>query len=119
MAFIYLRRWDEEKYHDNCKNDLASTKAWGKSPVSINQQALIGITAYILTRLFLEQQFDALGLAEGNTTQLVKHKRSAAIYKKEGGIYLRAYWTKLSKIPLQVWRFFKNCFMKQSSSKLY
>ena len=119
LAFIYQRRWDEEKYFDNFKNDLASTKAWGKSPISIDQQALIGITTYILTRLFLEQQFEALGLTAGNTTQLSKHKKKVALYKKDTGIYLRAYWTKLSKIPVQVWRFFKNCFMKQSSPQLY
>jgi hypothetical protein len=119
LAFIYQRRWDEEKYFDNFKNDLASAKAWGKSAVSIEQQALIGITTYILTRLFLEQQFKELGLIEGNTTQSGKHKKKVESYKKEGGIYLRAYWTQLSKIPVQVWRFFKSCFMKQSSSGLY
>jgi len=119
LAFIYHRRWDEEKYFDNYKNNLASTKAWGKSPVSIEQQALIGITTYILTRLFLEQQYDVLELAEKNTTQLARHKKKVALYKKEGGIYLRAYWAKLAKIPVQVWRFLKNCFMKQSSSQLY
>ena len=119
LAFIYHRRWDEEKYFDNFKNDLASTKAWGKSPTSIQQQAIIGMMTYILTRLFLEQQFEDLMLTAGNTTQSEKHKKKIETYKKEGGIHLRAYWTLLSKIPLQVWRFFKNCFMKKSSPQLY
>lgn len=119
LAFIYHRRWDEEKYFDNFKNDLASTKAWGKSPTSIQQQAIIGMMTYILTRLFLEQQFDELKLTAGNTTQSGKHKKKIDTYKKEGGIHIRAYWSLLSKIPLQVWRFFKNCFMKKSSPQLY
>jgi len=119
LAFIYHRRWDEEKYFDNFKNDLASTKAWGKNPVSIEQQALFGMTTYILTCLFLEQQYDELALSQGNTTQVGKHKSKIDVYKKEGGIHLRAYWARLSKIPLQVWRFFKNCFMKKSSPMLY
>lgn len=119
IAFIYHRRWDEEKYFDNFKNDLASVKAWGKSPTSIQQQAIIGMMTYILTRLFLEQQFDDLKLTNGNTTQSEKHKKKIAAYKKEGGIYHRAYWLLLSKIPLQVWRFFKSCFMKKPTSLLY
>lgn len=119
IAFIYHRRWDEEKYFDNFKNDLASSKAWGKSPVSIGQQAIIGMMTYVLTRLFLEQQFTDLMLTDKNTTQSGKHKKKIERYKKEGGIYLRAYWSLLSKIPLQVWRFFKSCFMKKSSPHLY
>ncbi|MEY4591036.1 MAG: hypothetical protein RL497_3112, partial [Pseudomonadota bacterium] len=29
IAFLYYRRWDEEKYFDTFKNDLAGAKAWG------------------------------------------------------------------------------------------
>lgn len=119
LAFIYHRRWDEEKFFDNFKNDLANAKAWGKNPAAIDQQTVIAIIAYILTRLFLEHQFKQLSLQDGNTTQTSKHKKKAECYKKEGGISLRAYWCQMSKIPLQVWRFFKNCFMKKSSSQLY
>jgi hypothetical protein len=32
VAFLYYRRWGEEKYFDNFKNDLANAKAWGKKP---------------------------------------------------------------------------------------
>ncbi len=119
LAFIYHRRWDEEKFFDNFKNDLANAKAWGKSPTSIDQQAVIGIITYLLTRLFLTQQFEELSLKKGNMTQANKHKKKIDRYKKEGGISLRAYWTQMSKIPVQVWRFFKNCFTKESSLQLY
>ncbi len=119
LAFIYHRRWDEEKFFDNFKNDLANAKAWGKSPTAINQQTVLGIITYILTRLFLDQQFEKLSLQDGNTTQTNKHKKKVDCYKKQGGIALRAYWFQMSKIPVQVWRFFKNCFMKKSSSRLY
>lgn len=119
LAFIYHRRWDEEKFFDNFKNDLASAKAWGKNPAAIEQQAIIGLSTYLLTRLFLAQQFEDLTLENGNTTQSNKHQKKIETYKKEGGIYLRAYWQQLSKIPIQVWRFFKYCFMKKSSPGLY
>ncbi len=119
LAFIYHRRWDEEKFFDNFKNDLACTKAWGKNPTSIKQQAIIGLITYILTRLFLERQYDKMKLDKGNTTQLNKHQKKIKAYKKEGGIHLRAYWTQLSKIPCQVWRFLKYCFLKKSTAQLY
>ena len=119
LAFIYHRRWDEEKYFDNYKNDLANTKAWGKSKVSIEQQAIFGMITYILTRLFLEEQYEELNLEDGNTTQSGKHQKKLALYKAIGGIHLQATWTQLSKIPLQVWRFLQSCFMKQHSSRLY
>ena len=119
IAFLYHRRWDEEKYFDNFKNDLVGCRAWGKNPVAIEQQTLISCMTYILTRVFLESQFKTLELEQGDTTQLVKHKKKAEHYKTKGGIRLRAHWTKLSKIPVQVWRFFKNCFMLKSSPGLY
>jgi hypothetical protein len=52
IAFLYHRRWDEEKYFDNYKTDMANSKAWGKSPVAIEQQALLGLVTHLLMRLF-------------------------------------------------------------------
>jgi hypothetical protein len=40
VAFLYFRRWDEEKYFDNFKNDMANKKVWGKSPVAIGSLQL-------------------------------------------------------------------------------
>jgi len=119
LAFIYHRRWDEEKFFDNFKNDLANSKAWGKNPISIEQQTLLGIMTYLLTRLFLEQKYQELSLKKGNITQSNKHRQKIIQYKQSEALYLRAYWTQLSKIPLQVWRFLKNCFMKKASPQLY
>ena len=31
IAFMYYRRWDEEKYFDAFKHDMAGNKAWGES----------------------------------------------------------------------------------------
>lgn len=119
LAFIYHRRWDEEKFFDNFKNDLGNAKAWGKSPTAIEQQTVLAMMTYILTRLFLEQQFKQLSLGNGDTTQAKKHEKKVNHHQKDGGISLRAYWRQMSKIPLQVWRFFKNCFMKKATSMLY
>jgi hypothetical protein len=47
----------------------------GESPMAIDQQTVIAIITYILTRLFLEQQFEQLSLSNANTTQTSKHKK--------------------------------------------
>ena len=70
IAFLYHKRWDEAKYFDNYKTDMANTKAWAKSPVSIEQQALLGLVTHILMRLFLHQKGEMLGLEEDHQTGL-------------------------------------------------
>jgi hypothetical protein len=120
VAFLYHRRWDKEKYYDCFKNDLAGRKAWGKSPVAIEQQALLGIVTSILTRLFLMRRQADLALAQPDTTQDKKHQKKQANYTQSGkGILLRALWQNLSKISRQVWRFLKNCFTCQHEPGLY
>jgi len=52
IAFRYHRRWDEEKYFDNYKTDMSTSKVGGKSPVAIEQQALLGLVTHLLMRLF-------------------------------------------------------------------
>lgn len=120
VAFLYHRRWDKEKYYDCFKNDLAGSKAWGKSPVAIEQQALLGIVTSILTRLFLMRRQADLALAQPDATQDKKHQKKLASYTQSGkGILLRAQWQNLSKISRQVWRFLKNCFTCQHEPALY
>ncbi len=141
---LYYRRWDEEKYVDNFKNDLANAKARGKSPEAIEQQALMGIKTYVLTQLFLQRRYLDLNLPEGDDRQAVKQARKIEQYleqqtrntgderqglsvekKQEQTKELkrydayRAFYSQLSKITRQVWRFLKNCFSRKSSLKLY
>lgn len=120
VAFLYHRRWDKEKYYDCFKNDLAGSKAWGKSPVAIEQQALLGIVTTILTRLFLMRRQTELALLQPDATQNKKHQKKQASHAQSGkGILLRALWHNLSKISRQVWRFLKNCFTRQHDPALY
>lgn len=140
VAFLYYRRWDEEKYFDNFKNDMANKKAWGKSPVAIEQQALMGMMTYMLTRLFLHDRYNELDLIDGDTTQKRKqHKKIEQYFEVmflqknnnettiEDDDYellpqydaYRAYYAQISKITRQVWRFFKSCFNRISSPQLY
>jgi hypothetical protein len=120
VAFLYHRRWDKEKYYDSFKKDLAGAKAWGKSPVAIEQQALLGIVTTILTRLFLMRRQQDLALDKLDYTQDKKHQKKLSIYNHtDSGVLLRAMWQNLTKIPRQVWRFLKNCFVCQHTTALY
>jgi hypothetical protein len=58
---LYNQRWDEEKYFDNYKNDMANAKFWGKRKAAIQQQAVIDLITFILTRLFSEKFANNLG----------------------------------------------------------
>ena len=120
IAFLYHRRWDEEKYFDNYKTDMANSKAWGKSPVAIEQQALLGLVTHILMRLFLHLKGDDLGLEEDHQTQKVRHEKKETAYCVNWeGIYNRTFFRKLSKITKQAWRFLKNNFLKKSTPWLF
>lgn len=120
IAFLYYRRWDEEKYFDNFKNDLSGAKAWNKSPVAIEQQANLAIVSYLLTRLFLHRYEKPLDLEKSNSTQERKHEIKQSAYESQiFGVAYRAFYTGLSKITCQVWRFLKNCFLKERSLGLY
>lgn len=120
IAFLYHRRWDEEKYFDNYKTDMANSKAWGKSPVAIEQQALLGLVTHLLMRLFLHKKGKELGLEEDHQTQQKRHNKKETDYIVNWkGNYNRAFFIKLSKITKQAWRFVKNSFLKKSSLRLY
>ena len=120
IAFLYHKRWDEEKYFDTYKTDLGNTKACAKSPVAREQQALFGVVTHILMRLFLYEQGEKLGLEEDHQTQEKRHNNKARDYFYKGrGYYNRVFFKKLSKITKQAWRFLKNCFLKKASKRLF
>ena len=120
VAYLYHRRWDEEKYFDNYKNDIANAKAWSKSTTAIRQQAIIGMITFILTRLFSQKHAKNFGLPTDGTTQTKKHqlKKEMYLYGETQDQY-RAFHSSLSKVTKQVWRFLKECMLKKSRQKLY
>lgn len=119
VAFLYHRRWDEEKYFDDMKNALGNTRAWAKKDVSIEHQALLSAMTYILTRLFIQAKQQAFELPDVSCSQQKKHKAKQHRYQKTGGLKVRAAWRNLSRIPMQIWRFLKNCYLEKSRPELY
>ena len=86
VAFLYYRRWDCEKFFDNFKNDLAGAKAWGKSPIAIEQQAQMGLITYILTRLFVNSRCQELGI-QPEATQSKKHAKKREHYLEQAEVF--------------------------------
>ena len=120
VAFLYHRRWDEEKYFDNYKNDQANAKAWGKSATAIKQQAIIGMITFVLTRLFSDRYAKEFGFPTDGNTQEKRHKKKLENYLNgHSKDPFRAFHTNLSKITKQVWRFLKSCMLKKSRQKIY
>jgi hypothetical protein len=98
VAFLYFRRWDEEKYFDNFKNDMTNKKAWGKSPVATEHQALMVMMTYMLTRLFLHDRYNELDLIDGDTTQ--KRKQHKKIEQYFEVMSLQKNYNKMGSLPL-------------------
>ncbi len=93
---------------------------WGKSPVAIEQQALLGVMTVILTQLFMHRRQKDLGLEVPDATQSAKHAKKRARHEcSDIGVTLRALWTHLSKLTRQLWRFLKNCFAQKHDPALY
>ncbi|WP_291994712.1 transposase [Candidatus Accumulibacter sp. ACC003] len=44
IAFLYSRRWEEEKCFDTWKNDFSQAKAWGASVAAIENQVRLALT---------------------------------------------------------------------------
>lgn len=122
VAFLYGRRWDEEKCFDTWKNMFSQAKAWGKGVVAIENQARLAIVTSVLVALALQA---TLGLVGFNDEKALRKqdKRQAAPTDQPDGTD-RPDWSipvfrYTSKVSSQVLRFFKHCFLKPASPALY
>jgi len=122
IAFLYSRRWEEEKCFDTWKNDFSQAKAWGKSSVAIENQVLLAIVTSLLIALHLHQVFDDVPPTDDKALRK-QDKRQAARYRDPDGTD-RPLWTAplyrfTTKLSRQVLRFFQNCFDRIASPELY
>ena len=122
IAFLYSRRWEEEKCFDTWKNDFSQAKAWGKSAIAIENQVLLAIVTSILIALCLYHVFD--GEPPDDNKALRKQKARQAVGRQDADGTDRPRWTApvyrfTIKISRQVIRFFQHCFDKIASPALY
>lgn len=120
VAFLYLRRWDEEKCFDTWKNDFASGKAWSKSRTGLAAQAWLAIMTSLLLLMFVQRHQNRWQI--GDEKSLKKQSdRIDQKYIKEGQRipWYAFFYRAVSKVSRQVIRFLKNCFCKKASQRLY
>lgn len=121
-AFLYSRRWEEEKCFDTWKNDFSQAKAWGKRAVAIDNQVRLAIVTSILVAMILANTLGSDGLTD--TKALRRQARRQAKQPDQPDGTDRPDWTAplfryTAKVSRQVLRFFKHCFLKPASPALY
>ncbi|MFE8033053.1 hypothetical protein, partial [Thiohalocapsa marina] len=122
IAFLFFCRWQEEKCFDTWKNDFAQAKAWGKSPVAIDNQVRLAMITHLLVAMRLYQQLgtqaarDEKALRKQDKRQRAKPEASDSTDRPDWTAPLFRYTAKISR---QVLRFFKHGFLKPASPALY
>jgi len=126
IAFLYLRRWDEEKCFDTWKNDFSQGKAWGKGVNAIRNQTILALITSVLVAIFVHEYQDKWGISDEKSLEKQQNRFDSAIVDAENcgkGSDTRPwyllYFRSVSKISRQVLRFFESCFMKKASERLY
>lgn len=126
IAFMYLRRWDEEKCFDTWKNDFAQKKAWGKGITAIRNQTSLAIITSILVALFMNDKQQNWGIEDEKSLVKQDKRFTDSIAKiepqgKENNArpWYLIYYRNTSKVSRQVLRFFKSCLLKLASNQLY
>ncbi len=122
IAFLYFRRWEEEKCFDTWKNDFAQAKAWGKGTVAIANQARLAIITHLLVTLLLHTRLGDTGAQDVKALAKQEKRQKAKVDDPDGTD--RPDWTVplfryTAKVSRQVLRFFKYCFLKPASPGLY
>jgi hypothetical protein len=122
IAFLYSRRWEEEKCFDTWKNDFSQAKAWGKSPTAIDTQTRLAIITSILIAIILQQTLGTEGSRDIKSLRRQARRQVKAPHQPDGTD--RPMWTVpvfrfTSKVSRQVLRFFKHCFLRPASPALY
>lgn len=118
VAFLYSRRWDEEKCFDTWKNDFTQAKAWGKSLVAIENQTMLALITSLLIAILLQPHLDEAGL--GDEKVLKKQRKRQALPLDHPDATDRPDWTVdlyqyTAKISRQVLRLLKFLFLAPAS----
>lgn len=120
IAFLYLRRWDDEKCFDTWKNDFSCKKAWSKSNSGILQQALLAVTTSLLVQLFSHHHKNIFSVEDEASLKKQNDLQDKNVREKGYRIpWYRDFFHGASKVARQILRFLRSCFMKKPSKTLY
>jgi len=119
IAFLYSRRWEEEKCFDTWKNDFSQAKAWGASVVAIDNQVRLAIVTSILVAMLLQRKMGQHGIADEKALRKQDRRQSSVTDGTDRPDWSTPVFRYTSKVSRQVLRFFKHCFHKPASQALY
>ncbi len=119
IAFLYSRRWEEEKCFDTWKNDFSQAKAWGASRAAIDNQVRLAIITSILVALLLHQKMGQHGIEDEKALRKQDRRQASETDGTDRPDWSTPIFRYTSKVSRQVLRFFKHCFDKPASQALY
>ena len=119
IAFLYSRRWEEEKCFDTWKNDFSQAKAWGASVVAIDNQVRLAIVTSILVAMLLHRKMGQHGIVDEKALRKQDRRQTSETDGTDRPDWSTPVFRYTSKVSRQVLRFFKHCFHKPASQALY
>lgn len=119
IAFLYSRRWEEEKCFDTWKNDFSQAKAWGASVVAIDNQVRLAIVTSILMAMLVHRKMGEHGVEDEKALRKQDRRQTSQTDGTDRPDWSTPVFRYTSKVSRQVLRFFKHCFQKPASQALY
>jgi hypothetical protein len=119
IAFLYSRRWEEEKCFDTWKNDFSLAKAWGASVAAIENQVRLAIVTSLLVAMLVHQRMGQHGIVDEKALRKQDRRQTSATDGTDRPDWSSPVFRYTSKVSRQVLRFFKHCFHKPASQALY
>ena len=119
IAFLYSRRWEEEKCFDTWKNDFSQAKAWGASVVAVDNQVRLAIITSILVAMLLHSKMGQYGVEDEKALHKQDRRQTSETDGTDRPDWSTPIFRYTSKVSRQVLRFFKHCFHKPASQTLY
>jgi len=119
IAFLFLRRWDEEKCFDVWKNDFSQAKAWSKFRIGIENQARLAIITSLLVAMLLQEKAGLWNMGDEKALRKQERRHQESAHRDGEPMWFTLVYHSTSKVSRQVLRFFKHCFLKRASQTLY
>ena len=119
IAFLYSRRWEEEKCFGTWKNDFSQAKAWGKSSVAIGNQVRLAIITSVLVAMLVHQKMGRHGIVDDKALRKQDRRHHSVTDGTDRPDWTAPLFRFTSKVSRQVLRFFKHCFLESASQALY
>ncbi|WP_313950210.1 transposase [Accumulibacter sp.] len=119
IAFLYSRRWEEEKCFDTWKNDFSLAKAWGASVAAIENQVLLAIVTSLSLAMLLHRKMGQRGIEDKKALRKQDRRQTSKTDGTDRPDWTTPIFRYTSKMSRQVLRFFKCCFHKPASQALY